>query len=161
MKRKKYTDRRDKNVAISAMRWSSNAGAVHPLINICNDIANNQKNLSLSSMYGIKHILLRKFSAAFLMALLLGIFAIQLLHRHSHEAAFSLNIDKSEFAHLSKAEPGLCDICQFEFTREAWLPDTDMGIRPLAVFSVFKSVLNASFYTAPAFFSSHRGPPIA
>lgn len=110
-------------------------------------------------MYGIRHILLRKAASAFLLVLLLSIHAIKLLHTHAHESVKTGNNNASDKTAFFKQVSSVCSICQFEFIREATLPDTDIGVRPLFVFSVFKSELNASFYSAPHFYFFHRGPP--
>lgn len=112
-------------------------------------------------MYGTGYILLRRAASAFLLVLLLSVHSIKLLHTHAHGPVRASDKKTGDNVALSKQFSNVCNICQFEFVREATLPGTDIGLPPLFVFSVLKSELNASFYSAPHFYYFHRGPPAA
>lgn len=119
------------------------------------------KKLYLCAMHGIRHTLLRKAASAFLMGLLFSIHAIKLLHTHPHESVPIDSTAKNDQVSFLKVALDSCSICQFDFTREASLPDTDIGIRPLLIFSVFNSGLDTCSYSEPRFYFFHRGPPTA
>lgn len=110
-------------------------------------------------MNGIRSILVRRVGSAFLLMLLFSIQAIKLFHSHSHSFYQPAKDRNENNTILLKSISVVCGICQFECTRETELPDPDIGIRPLAVFSVFNSEPGACFYSVPHFYFFHRGPP--
>ncbi len=112
-------------------------------------------------MFKVKHIIFRRIGSAFLTALLLSVYTIQVLHAHPPADSRVRSDNTTDTAYLLKEEPGSCLVCQFEFTREALLPELDTGIRPLAVFSILHDRLGAFFYSVPSSFFHLRGPPSA
>lgn len=112
-------------------------------------------------MYELRHNNFRRLGAALFGVLLLSIYAVQLLHTHKHDSVGSSFKGEDNYVHLSSPGQEACSICHFEFTREAMLPDLDISIRSLTVFSVFQDRLNAFFYSLSYCFIDLRGPPKA
>lgn len=112
-------------------------------------------------MKGYSAIVFRKWSAGLLLALLLSIQGIKLTHSHAHQGTQSREGIAMNAKGLLKPLTTSCSICQFEFVREATLPNTTIGLEPPVFFRVYYSDPYCSLYSIPHTYFFLRGPPAA
>ena len=109
-------------------------------------------------MHGRKSTLLRSITAIGLVALLLFIHAVKVLHTH-HNCSLHLSAaGQTEKVYMSGGSL-ICSICDFEYVRDAVVPDCTITIQPPAV----ELQTNSEFlFTIPApgvLTIAARGPP--
>lgn len=97
------------------------------------------------------------------MALLLGVYAVKLFHTHPHFHTHYSGHEPERCGEMNVHDEraAACDICHFEFTRDATLPDTIQVYTPLIHFIAVNSIYNSVVYSVPYFSSFQRGPPLA
>ncbi len=104
-----------------------------------------------------KHISFNKVGALLLLLLLSAIYLVKLFHHHADGEVGPGGSDCQENTYAPFSDS--CNICEFEYLREASFPVVFAGIQPYPVFSVYRVALNAFFMPAAYYRIPQRGPP--
>lgn len=106
-----------------------------------------------------RHMIIRKWLAFLLLAILLYIQAVKVLHQHDHTTLQQTGA-QDHSATLIKAAYA-CDICNYHFTKDAGAPEANAYITlPLIGYPIFCLTATGEIPAGKYGFKDSRGPPV-